>query len=312
MTNFIVIFACLIAGNLCKKMRHFPSTTPQALNAFIIYLSLPALVLSQLPKLLVTMDFSGNWWVPVSMAWMAFILSFLVFGFAGKKFGWKDSMTGALILTAGLGNTSFVGFPLLEALIGPHALPIGILADQPGSFLALSTIGILVAAMYSGAKITPHFIARRILTFPPFIALIFAVLWYLVVGMRHPESLNSIMPAFDKIAATLVPLAVFSVGFQLHVDLAVFKRRWFPLSIGLGFKLLVLPAFFSFFYLKILGGNDLMTHVTVIESAMATMITAAVVANEFNLDNELTNLMVGIGIPLSLATVPLWKYFLGI
>ncbi len=55
-----------------------------------------------------------------------------------------------------------------------------------------------------------------------------------------------------------------------------------------------------------------MTHVTVIESAMATMITAAVVANEFNLDNELTNLMVGIGIPLSLATVPLWKYFLGI
>lgn len=246
------------------------------------------------------------------MAWTAFILSYLVFGFAGKQFGWKDSMTGALILTAGLGNTSFVGFPLLEALIGPHALPIGILADQPGSFLALSTIGIFVAALYSGAKITPMFIARRIFTFVPFIALILSVLWYVFFGINHPQSLDPIMPAFDKIAATLVPLAVFSVGFQLQFDLAVFKKRWYQLALGLSFKLLVLPAFFAFLYLKVLGGNDLVTTVTVIESAMATMITAAVVANEFNLDNELTNLMVGVGIPISLVTVPLWKYFLGL
>lgn len=311
MTNFIVIFVCLIAGNLCKKLRHFPSATPQVLNSFVVYLSLPALVFAQLPKLLVTMDFSGNWWMPVSMAWMAFAFSYLVFGFAGKQFGWKDSTTGALILTAGLGNTSFVGFPLLEALIGPHALPIGILADQPGSFLALATIGIFVAALYSGAKITPQFIARRILFFPPFIALLLSVFWYLLFGINHPHGLDPIIPAFEKVAATLVPLAVFSVGYQLHVDPAVFKRRWFPLMVGLGFRLLVLPAFFAFFYIKVLGGNDLITQVTVLESAMATMITAAVVANEFNLDNELTNLMVGVGIPISLITIPLWKYFLG-
>ncbi len=311
MTNFIVIFACLIAGNLCRKVRHFPSATPQVLNSFVVYLSLPALVLAQLPKLLVSMDFSGNWWVPVSMAWIAFILSYLVFSFLGKRLGWKDSTTGALILTAGLGNTSFVGFPLLEALIGPHAIPIGILADQPGSFLALSTIGIFVAALYSGARITPQFIARRILTFPPFIALILAVLWYVLFGVSDPHGLDAIVPSFDKVAATLVPLAVFSVGYQLQVDISVFKRRWFPLITGLTFRLILLPAFFATLYLKVLGGSDLITHVTVLESAMATMITAAVVANEFNLDSELTNLMVGVGIPLSLLTVPLWKYFLG-
>jgi predicted permease len=43
---------------------------------------------------------------------------------------------------------------------------------------------------------------------------------------------------------------------------------------------------------------------------MASMITSAVVATEFNLDTEMANLMVGIGIPLSLVTVPLWNYFL--
>ena len=224
---------------------------------------------------------------------------------------WRDSVTGALILTAGLGNTSFVGLPLLEALIGKEAVPIGILVDQPGSFLTLSTLGVVVASIYSGAKITPGFIARRIFSFPPFWALILSTLWFLVFGKSHPESLDAILPSLEKIAATLVPLALFSVGYQLTFDPAVFKRRWVPLSLGLVFKLLVFPALFAFLYMKILGGADLVTHVIVLESAMATMITAAVVANEFNLDHEISNLMVGVSIPLSLVTVPLWKFFLG-
>lgn len=311
MTNFIVIFLCLVAGILCRKLRHFPHQTPQAFNAFIIYITLPALVFSQVPRMLVNLDFSGNWWLPVSMAWICFTLSYVIFSFIGRKLQWKDAKTGALILTAGLGNTSFVGIPLLEALIGKEAVPIGILADQAGSFLVLSTLGIIVAALYSGAKITPAFIGKRVFTFPPFIALIITVLWFIFIGRTNPESLDSIYPSMEKIAATLVPLALFSVGFQLHFDLAVFKRRWIPLSLGLAFRLLIFPAFFAFLYLKVLGGNDLVTHVIILESAMATMITAAVVANEFNLDSEISNLMVGVSIPLSLITVPLWKYFLG-
>jgi predicted permease len=310
MTNFIVIFICMLAGIFCKKLRQFPSTTPQALNAFIIYLSLPALVFSQLPALLTRMDFHSNWWLPVSMAWISFILAFIIISLLGKRLGWKDKKIGALILTVGLGNTSFVGFPLLEALIGKEAIPIGILADQPGSFLVLSTLGVIVASVCSGAKITPAFITKRVFTFPPFISLILSILWFFIWGNSNPHSLDGALPAFEKIASTLVPLALFSVGFQLQFDMAIFKRRWIPLTVGLCLKLLIFPLFFAFFYIKILGGNGLATHVIVLESAMATMITAAVVVNEFNLDSEIANLMVGVGIPLSIITVPLWNYFL--
>jgi predicted permease len=43
---------------------------------------------------------------------------------------------------------------------------------------------------------------------------------------------------------------------------------------------------------------------------MAPMITAGILAHEYGLDPELGNLMVGIGIPLSLATVPIWAWVL--
>ena len=306
MSNFAVIFICLVAGILCKRLRQFPTTSGAALNSFMVYLSMPALVLSQVPKLLTSLNFQGLWWLPISMAWITFLLSFLFFNFIGKKLGWSHSKIGALILTAGLGNTSFVGFPILEAIIGHHAIPIGILVDQPGSFLVVSTVGIVVAAYYSGVNVTPSFIFKRVITFPPFIGLVASVIWFLI-GLPGIDLMGQV---FDKIASTLVPLALFAVGFQLKFDFKILKKRWVGLSLGLMFKLFLMPIVFSFFYIKLLNGHDLATQVTVIESAMATMITSAIVATEFNLDTEIANLMVGIGIPLSLLTVPLWNLFL--
>ena len=306
MNNFLVIFVCMIAGILCHHLKKFPANSAQVLNSFIIYLSLPALVLSQMPKVLASMDYHGLWWLPVSMAWMTFGFSFFFFTFIGKKLKWSRPKIGALILTAGLGNTSFVGFPILEALIGPHAIATGILVDQPGSFLVLSTVGILVASLCSGSEINSKIILKRVFTFPPFIALLISIFWAMS-GLHGVEQLS---PAIGKIAATLVPLALFSVGFQLRFDLAVLKKRSQALSLGLIFKLFIIPAFFALFYLKFLNVHDLASRVTVLESAMASMITSAVVATEFNLDSELANLMVGIGIPLSFVTVYFWDYFL--
>ncbi|HAI80845.1 MAG TPA: transporter, partial [Chryseobacterium sp.] len=61
-------------------------------------------------------------------------------------------LTGALIMCAGFGNTSFVGIPVIQSLFGENGLKTVMLVDQPGSFVALSTVGIAVANYYSGTK----------------------------------------------------------------------------------------------------------------------------------------------------------------
>ena len=50
--------------------------------------------------------------------------------------------------------------------------------------------------------------------------------------------------------------------------------------------------------------------VTIFEAAMAPQIGASIVAMEHKLDPPLVTLMVGIGIPLSFLTLPLWWYAL--
>jgi predicted permease len=48
--------------------------------------------------------------------------------------------------------------------------------------------------------------------------------------------------------------------------------------------------------------------VSLIESAMPPMVMGAVMAVSYDLNSELANMMVGIGIPLSFFTILMWYY----
>lgn len=242
------------------------------------------------------------------MGWLLFLGAWALIGWIGKRRKWSDARTGALILTAGLGNTSFVGFPLLEALLGSEAVPWGVLVDQLGSFFVLSTLGIVVASRYGRSRDgKPHSIPRQVFTFPPFLALLTAIALS-AFGFVFTGVAETIIA---RLASSLVPLALFAVGFQLNLSRSTLQRYGRPLSLGLFYKLLLAPALLMVLYVFVLGQTDFVTRVTLLEAAMATMITSAVVAAEFSLDEELANLMVGVSVPLSLLTVSLWNIFLG-
>lgn len=300
MTNFIVIFICFLAGWLCRKVPRFPAQSGRAFNAFVIYLSLPAMILIQFPLLLSTAKLEGGLFLLAAMPWIVFFSALALFTFVGRKWKWSKATTAGMILTAGLGNTSFVGFPLLEALIGPDSIRYGVVVDQFGSFLVLSLIGIPFAAARAGGRVGAKLILERVLTFPPFLSVVAAVVWYLV-GL---PGMDSVKPALEKVAGTLVPLALFAVGFQIQADLSLLKRRSAPLVSGLMYKLAAAPLMFFLVHLFVKSIDPEVMQVTVLQAGMAPMITAAIVANEFDLDGELANLMVAVGIPLSLLTVP--------
>ena len=81
------------------------------------------------------------------------------------------------MLTGGLANTSFIGLPMIEAFYGPQFLGLGILIDQLGSYFVLSTLGILVASLYSsGHGINAKAVIRKIVLFVPFQAFVLALL----------------------------------------------------------------------------------------------------------------------------------------
>jgi predicted permease len=300
MASFFLIFICFGLGMFFRRTRIFPETTPIVLNRFAIYISLPALTLAQLHRL----ELGSDIVFPVSMAWIHFLLGLAFFWGIGTALKLPRRTIGALILTGSLGNTSFVGFPLLDALFGPQSLGTGILVDQPGTFLVTGTLGVAVAALLSGSEISPLFVAKRIFTFPPFLAVLVAVL---TKSFTYPPA---ILTLCERLGATLIPLSLVSVGASLRFHPEPIRRNLKSLSLGLVFKLLLAPLFFIALYVGVFHRHGETARIVLLESAMAPMITAGILAHEYGLDPELGNLMVGIGIPLSLATVPIWAWVL--
>ena len=181
MFQLLAIFGWMSAGVLLNRLLPQPNLFKR-LNQFIIWFSLPATVLLALHQL----QWDPADLLPISMAWIIFVVSVVLFTLLAKKYHWSKQTLGALVLTAGLGNTSFVGYPLLRALYGERALSIAVLNDQPGSFLVLSTLGIYFACYYSAKQSSVLVLAKKIISFPP--------VWAMILAARLREAWNFLTP----------------------------------------------------------------------------------------------------------------------
>jgi len=299
MANIILLAICLAAGTGLRKTGRFPAATPAALNGFVIHISLPALAILHIHNLTIDPSLA----LTATMAWLLFGCAWLLFAISGTALKMDRRRIGALVLVGGLGNTSFVGLPMIEAYYGKEQLGVGIIADQLGTFMTLSTLGILAATLYSSGSTSPRQMARKIVLFPPFQALVLALL------LRPVAFPTWTVAILQKLGDTLTPLALVSVGFQLHFG--GLREVLGPLSAGLAYKLLLGPALIYLLYVTLLGSTGIITQVTVFEAAMAPMITAGIIAVDHDLDPPLVAMLVGIGIPISFVTLYLWHLFLG-
>jgi len=295
MASFLLLMVCLLLGMAVAHLAHPPSGLARSLNWWVLNIALPATVLAIIP----TLQFSTSLWFLAASLWLTFICAWLLFHRLGVYCNWSRDTIGALVLVAGLGNTSFVGFPLIEALRGKEALTYAAIADQLGTFMAISIGGTLVVAVYTGGQTSARIITRKVLSFPPFIALMVAVLVSLTPGW--PGLINDLL---NRIGNTLAPLALFSVGLQLQ--LKSIKHETQTLLAGLSWKLGIAPLLVLSCGWLLHIEPPILT-VTLLEAAMAPMISAAILAEQHNLNPPLANMMVGLGILLSFITVPLWN-----
>jgi predicted permease len=299
MSAMLLLFVCLILGVLVARYARPPAGIVQGINWWVLNIALSALVLELIPKV----RFDPQLWFLVAVMWLTFGGAWLLFGLLGPRLGWSRQRTGALILVCGLGNTSFMGYPLLQALHGKEGLALAVVADQLGCFPVLASAGIVVASIYSGRTPQAGLIVRRIGTFPPFIALLVGIVAGLCGGW--PGVLDGV---FAPIGATLTPLALFSVGLQFKFHPG--QRQLGAVSWGLGWKLLLAPL--ACWAMGMAAGVDgLVLTVGVLQAAMAPMVSAAILADEYELEPTLANTVLGAGIVLSLFTVPLGDLLLG-
>ncbi|WP_345991301.1 AEC family transporter [Sulfurimonas sp. HSL-1716] len=291
MENFILIILCIVLGYAIQKSKVFSDNAAITLNQFVIYISLPAMVLLQVPKL----TFSVELVIPVVIAWAVMGTTALLTLYVSRWLAFSKEVTGALMLVTVLTNSSFLGIPLISAYMGQEALPYVMVYDQLGSFIALSVYGTFIASYYSHkSEVSFKIIAAKVFTFPPFLVLIIA---FLLMGTKFDANITKVL---SSLANTIVPVALVAVGLQLKLRLT--RDELIPFSISLMIKLILAPLI-AILVAKSFGWDNQASQVAIMEAGMAPMITAGAIASMTGLAPKLSSAIVGYGILFSFVTV---------
>lgn len=300
MENFFLVLIYLLIGTQLRRVRQFPAETGIVLNQYVLYVALPALVLQKMPLL----EFSAQLWMPAVLPWVLLLITAGAVLLAGRLWNWERGVIGALLVVLPLGNTSFLGFPMVEAFYGEAGLPFAIIYDQAGSFLALATYSTILAAWFNPATEKPggKQILAKVLLFPAFIAMLLGLA---LKGWSYPPFMELLL---DSLASTLVPVVMIAVGFQFRLQLDGGQTA--PLAFALVFKLVLMPAM-ALGLLWLFQPPPLLIQVAVFEAAMPPMVSAGALAIGAALAPRFVAALIGAGLFCSFVTLPLWYWLLG-
>ncbi len=294
---FGLVLAMLAVGKLLALRRIVPANAADTLNLVVLYVCLPAAILLYAPRLEFTPGLLGLLAVP----WTLLLLSTLGTLVLARVLQLSRAVTAVLLLLIPLGNTSFLGFALMPALAGEGALRYAVVYDQFGSFIMLSTFGLVTLGLYGGQRPGVGAIVRRIVTFVPFIALVVALT---LMPRAYPAY---VAQPLRLLADSLLPLVALASGMQLRLRLP--RHHHLPLAYGLAAKLVLLPLL-ALGLASLYGLHGEVRDAAVYESAMPPMITAGALLSLAGLEAELAAAMVGFGLVASMATLPLWHWLL--
>ncbi len=295
MTNFVLIICCIAAGMIMSRLRILPNDAYKSVNAWLLYVALPALALRFVPEI----EWNQQLILPGISPIIVWIGSWLMVTLYARKYNVNKTTKTALIITCGLGNTSFLGFPLISAYYGEDQIYNAIVFDQV-TFLLFATAAVIVVLRAAGEKdekTDVKYIIQKVLRFPPFIACVIALVFSGWVDF------SPAFPLLDKFVATLSPLALFSIGLQLKIG--DWKKEKAHLSFGLFYKLLVAPLL-VFIFVWTINGTGNMARITVFEASMPSHITASLLASQYNMNPKLCSLMVGFGLIGGFVTTFIW------
>jgi predicted permease len=294
-----VIVACFLAGILLRRGAPATHGWVGPLDRVVLWVLLPALIVAKLPSA----ELGAAIAVPVAVAWGTLVVAWATVLLLSHRFGWSRTTTGALLMMASFGNTSFLGLGAVEALLGRDHLPAALAFDQLGNFLALATVGTVITSRWGHGEAGVRDVVRRVLTFPPFVAL-------LVAGvLRHWPLPDDVTDVLGSVGRLVSPVAMFAIGLRFRWPRGA--RIWRRASVCLTIKMVVMPAVALAAAVVAGGLDDPAWRASVLEAGMPPMVTASLMASQAGLDEELSTFVVGAGLLVAVVTLPLLRLAIG-
>jgi predicted permease len=293
-----LVIGAFLLGWLVKTIRPVPVVVTAWADKYVLQAALPAVIIAKISKV----TFDGDVVLPIAVAWSVMLIAIAAVLIASRILKWNRSITGALLLVAVLGNTSFLGLGMVESLLGADHLASAIAYDQVGTFVGLALWGSFVASTYGAGESGWRPVLKRLSRFGPFLALLASLVFRII------DLPSDVYPILNGIGKTVAPVAMCALG--LRFTLSVSHSVQVPALFGLITKMAVLPGLVYVVSVLVGAPQELAWSTSILQAAAPPMVTAGVVAVGAGLSAELVAFMVGVGTLVSFVSLPLLSLML--
>lgn len=276
-----------------------PNTVPNRLAQLLFWIGVPIGIVAFLRQA----DLSGAIWIAPAFAYAAMLLGAF---FAWVAIKWQSYFTntvpqsptqGSFILSAMVGNTGFLGYPITLAVHGTQYFAWALFYDLLGSLFGAWGLGVVIAAHFSGSATNLWQSSKVILINP--------ALWSFGFGLlfRQVEIPQLAEFVLEKLAWSGIVLSLLLMGMRLSK-----LNSWHNLpqaGISVIIKMLLVPIILGS-TLRLLGLTGTPSKVILLQTAMPPAFSTLIIAETFNLDSDLAVTTVALGTVILLLTLPMW------
>ena len=279
--------------------RMLPNTVPTRLGQFLFWIGVPIGIVAFLRQA----DLSLTVWIAPVVAYAAILLG-AFFAWIGIKCQAYFTNTvpqlptqGSFILSAMVGNTGFLGYPIVLAVYGTKYFAWAIFYDLVGSLFGTWGLGVALAGHFGG-RATNLWQSSKVILINP-------ALWSFGFGLlfRQVEIPSFAEFYLEKLAWSVIVLSLLLMGMRLSKI-----NSWHNLpsgAIAIGIKMLLVPLILGI-SLKVLGLTSTPAKIILLQTAMPPAFSTLIIAETFNLDSDLTVTTIALGTVVLLITLPMW------
>ena len=294
LNNILPIILLSGAGFALAKLLQIDS---RSLGRVVFYVFSPILIFNLLIKNQLNLREAAI----VIIFTVAIVLTMgLITYLAGSFLKLERSAFVAVLITTMFANTGNYGLPLVSFAFGEKTLPYAGIYFVTTTFLFFS-LGVLIASL---GHMNFKDAALGLFKIPTLYAVLLAILVN-SLGIQIP---TPVMRTVDLAAGGSIPLMLILLGVELsRVELAG-NMRAMQLSVGL--RLLIAPLI-SLLFAALFGLQSPIREGVVIQAAMPSIVSSAVLAMEYQLDSKLVTAIIFISTILSPLTLTPMLVYLG-
>lgn len=295
----VSLFLLMLLGYILRKWKVLDSHLTQGLIHLLLMVTLPALIFVSMQQ-----EYSSELAVLGYKVLLLSFLSYAVFGILAWFFpfllGTRKESRGVYRFCLMFSNVGFMGYPVIEAILGQKALFYCAIFNIPFHFLAF-TVGIwfLTEHKEEGSSFSWS------LFFSPALVATLVGFAAFLSPFRLPSVLLNPLSALGHVTTPLSMLVIGSLLEQLSFKELAVDYRVYLMSL---IRLFVVPAILYFILKPFYSGTILA--VAVLISAMPAAANAPILSEKYGGNGALASRMVFISTVISLFSIPFWSKFL--